>query len=160
MEVNSAWNARKDIFLNIVDKHAPTRVMRVRNKPAPGLNSQLKEEMYERDWQKKKATETQRPDVWKAYKTKKLTVNKKVKKTKKDYYKHQIEGASGNLKATWKILNDLMGKKSDSTQINDLKTENSGPLSDPEKIAEYLNIHFTNVWPKLASEIPTVEFVM
>ena len=120
MEMNSAWNAEKDIFLNIVDKHAPRRVMRVRNKPAPWLNSQLKEEMYERDWLKKKASETQRPDVWKAYKTKKLTVNKKVKKTKKDYYKHQIEGASGNLKATWKILNDLMGKKSDSTRINDL----------------------------------------
>ena len=84
--------------------------------------------MYVRDWLKKKVSETQWPDVWKAYKTKKLTVNKNVKKTKRDYYKHQIEGASGNLKATWKILNDLMGKKSDSTQINDLKTENSGPL--------------------------------
>ena len=40
------------------------------------------------------------------------------------------------------------------TQINDLKTENSGPLSDPEKIAECLNIHFTKVGSKLASEIP------
>ena len=99
----------------------------------------------------------QRPDVWKAYKTKKLTVNKKVKKTKKDYYKHQIEGASGKLKATWKILNDLMGKKSDRTQINGLKTENSGPKSHPEKIAEYLNIHLTNVGPKRASEILTVD---
>ena len=58
-------------------------------------------------WLKKKASETQQPDVWKAYKTKKLTV-KKVNKTKKDYYKHQIEGASGNLNATWKILNDLI----------------------------------------------------
>ena len=43
------------------------------------------------------------------------------------------------------------------TQINDLKTENSGSLSDPDKISECLNIHFTNVGPKLASEIPTVE---
>ena len=117
MEVNSTWNAWKDIFLNIVDKHAPTRVIRVRNKPAPWLNSKLKEEMYERDWLKKKTSETQRPEVWKAYKTKKLTVEKKVKKTKKYYYKHQIEGASGNLKATWKILNDLMGKKPESTRI-------------------------------------------
>ena len=41
-----------------------------------------KDEMYERDWLKEKASETQRPDVWKAYKTKKLTVNKKVKKDK------------------------------------------------------------------------------
>ena len=66
--------------------------MRARNKPASRLNSQLKEEMYQCDWLKKKASERQRPNVWKAYKTKKLTVNKKVKKTKKDYYKHQIEG--------------------------------------------------------------------
>ena len=115
----------------MVDKHAPRRVMRVRNKPAPWLNSQSKEEMYEPDWLKKKVSETQRPDVWKAYKTKKLTVNKKVQKTKKDYYKHQIERASGNLKATWKILNDRIGKKSDSTRINYLTTENSGPSSDP-----------------------------
>ena len=72
MEMNSAWNAWKDIFFNIVEKHGPRRVMRVRNKPAPWLNSQLKEEMYELDWLKKKASETQRPDVWKAYKTKKV----------------------------------------------------------------------------------------
>ena len=72
MEVNSAWNAWKDIFLNIVDKHAPRRVIRVRNKPAPLLNSQLKEEMYEGDWLKKQASETQRLDVWKAYKNKKV----------------------------------------------------------------------------------------
>ena len=50
-----------------------------------------------------------------------------------------------------------MGKKSDSTQINDLTTENSGPLSDREKIAEYLNAHFANIGLKLASEIPTVD---
>ena len=50
--MNSAWNAWKNIFLNVVDKHAPRRVMRVRNKPTPWLNSQLREEMYERDWLK------------------------------------------------------------------------------------------------------------
>ena len=49
MEMNSAWNVWKNRFLNVVDTHAPRRVMRVRNKPAPRLNSQLKEEMYERD---------------------------------------------------------------------------------------------------------------
>ena len=57
MEVNRAWNAWKDIFFNIVDKHAPRRVMRGRKIPAPWLNSQLKEEMCERDWLKKKASE-------------------------------------------------------------------------------------------------------
>ena len=50
MEMNSAWNAWKNIFLNIiVDNYAPKRVMRVRNKPAPWLKSQLKEKEYELD---------------------------------------------------------------------------------------------------------------
>ena len=60
MEMNSTSNAWTNVFLNIVDKHAPRRVMRVRNKPAPWSNPQLKEEMYERNWLKKKASETQR----------------------------------------------------------------------------------------------------
>ena len=60
--MNSGWNAWKYIFLNVVDKHAPRRVTRVRNKPAPWLNSQLKKEMYERDWLKKRALETRRPN--------------------------------------------------------------------------------------------------
>ena len=50
MEMNSAWNAWKNIFLNIiVDKYAPKRVLRVRNKPAPWLKCQLKEKEYELD---------------------------------------------------------------------------------------------------------------
>ena len=58
---------RKILFLNVVDKHAPRRVMRVRNNPAPWLNSQLKdlEEMYEREWLKRRASETRQPDDWK-----------------------------------------------------------------------------------------------
>ena len=84
MEINSVWNAWKNTLLNIVDKHAPRRVIRVRNKSASWLNSQLKGEMYERDWLKEKASETQRPDDWKAYQCKKLMVNEKVQKTKKD----------------------------------------------------------------------------
>ena len=47
--MNGAWNAWKNIFLNVVDKHVPRRVMQVRNKPTALLNSQLKEEMYEHD---------------------------------------------------------------------------------------------------------------
>ena len=60
MEMNSASNAWTNVFLNIVYKHAPRRIMRVRNKPVPWSNPQLKEEMCERNWLKKKASETQR----------------------------------------------------------------------------------------------------
>ena len=62
---------------------------------------------------------------------------------------HEYRDVRVYQKGWYDLQNDL--------KTENLKTENSGPLSDTEKIAEYLNIHFTNVGPKLASEIPTVD---
>ena len=151
-DVNCVWDAWKNVFLNVIEKHAPCRIMRVRNKPSQWINSEVKQEMFQRDWLKKHAIKTCQPDDWKAYKKQKICVDKKVKRAKKDYYEKQIKQNSGDPRATWKILNDLMGKKSNSTQINELETE-----TDPEKIAECLNIHFTEIGPKLALEIPPVD---
>ena len=76
-------------------------------------------------------------------------------KAKKEHFRKQIEQSSGDQRATWKVLNDLMGKKSDSTQINELKTDLRS-ISDCEIIAECLSNHFANAGPRLASEIPTL----
>ena len=43
------------MFLRLIDKHAPPRTIRVRIKPSPSLKSQIKQQMFERDWLKKKA---------------------------------------------------------------------------------------------------------
>ena len=40
--VNEAWGKWKSVFLNILNKHPPKRIIRVRNKPAPWLNSKVR----------------------------------------------------------------------------------------------------------------------
>ena len=80
--------------------------------------------------------------------------NKEIRHAKKCFYKKQIEEASADQRATWKILNDLMGKQSDSIMVSELRTD-SATLTRPEEIADFLNCHFTTMGPRLASEIPS-----
>ena len=49
------WNAWKNMFDSVADKHAPLRTRRVRNKHFPWLTSQIRTLIIERDLLKKKA---------------------------------------------------------------------------------------------------------
>jgi len=42
VNVNEAWHIWKGNLLDILNKHASKRVIKVRNKPAPWLNSEMK----------------------------------------------------------------------------------------------------------------------
>ena len=66
------------MFLRLIDKHAPPRTIRARNKPSPWLNSQIKQHMFERDWLKKKAEKGGKIEDWAAYKKKKNFLNKEL----------------------------------------------------------------------------------
>lgn len=50
--------------------------------------------------------------------------NKLVREAKKAYYEELIENNSGNPKKMWGILNGLMGKKTKSSSINEIITDN------------------------------------
>ena len=156
-DVNCAWTAWSNVFLGVIDKHAPCRTIRVRNKPSTWLNSNIKQMMFQRDWLKKKAVRTGTPEDWTAYRTLRNSVNKEIRLAKKSFYQKQINEVSGDQKATWKVLNDLLGKKSKNTKINGLKTDSGETLTNKSEIANYINRHFAAIGPNLASKISTDE---
>ena len=47
--VNNAWNTMKNIMLEIIDKHAPRLMRKVKGKLAPWLTDDVKKLMNERD---------------------------------------------------------------------------------------------------------------
>ena len=55
------------------------------------------------------------------------------------------------------MLNDLLGKKSNNTKINGLKTDSGETLTNTSEIANYINRHFAAIGPNLASKISTDE---
>ena len=79
--------------------------------------------MFERDWLKKKATKTGKLEDWTAYRTSRNLVNKEIRLAKKRFYQSHINEASGDQKAMWKVLNDLLRKTTCATKINELESD-------------------------------------
>ena len=80
-----------------------------------------------------------------------------IRNEEKLYYAKEFNSKVNNIKATWKLINEVVNKTSDlpNTQscvkllnINGTKTSNS------RAIAEHLNNYFTNIGPSLAEKIP------
>ena len=155
-DINKACDAWKSMFLEVIDKHAPCRSFRVRNKPCPWINAEIKQKMFNRDSLKKKAMLTNNPETWLAYRRQRNIVSSEIKKVKKQYFQSEINTNRGNSKETWKILNDAMGKKSENTEINKISTGSDQDLTESVDIANYFNAHFVEIGPKLASNVPTI----
>lgn len=155
-DINKACDAWKSVFLEIIDKHAPCRSFRVRNKPCPWINSELKQKMFARDSLKKKAMLANNPEIWLAYRRQRNVVSSEIKKVKKQYFQSEINANRGNPKETWKILNDAMGRKFENTEINKLSTSLGQDMTESVDIANYFNSHFVEIGPKLASNVPTI----
>ena len=80
---------------------------------------------------------------------------KPLKKAKSHYIRKSIEENKHNTKQVWKSINQLIGKRSKTTHITVLKTDNDQIITDRTEIAETVNTYFTNIEPDLSSQVPT-----
>ena len=86
---NSMWCAWKNIFSNVIDRHAPLRTKRVRSSKSPWITSHLKLRMHERDILKIKASRSNDPSDWTIFKKCRNSVNNvnnEIKQAKEIYY--------------------------------------------------------------------------
>ena len=133
--------------------HVETK--RIRNKPSPWINPEVKCKMYTWNLLKKKAIKSNDPAGWLYFRANRNAVNQLIKKTKKSYYQNELKNNLGNPKGTWKVLNNLMGKKAKYTQLNKINITPSESVTKAKDIANILNTHFTEIGPRLTSKIPS-----
>ena len=128
-----------DNFKDIVDKHLPSRTIRVRheNKP-PWLNEEIIAEIRVRD---KLLSKTGKSEEFKKQRNK-ITAMKRA--AKKKYFRELISSKS-DTKSIWKAVNSLSGKKSLS-----ITTSTEIPV-------DCLNKHFTTVAEKIITSDHTKE---
>ena len=69
------------------------------------------------------------------------------------YYRAKLHSNAGNLKQTWKTLNELMNKKSNINKIPEIKDE-KGEIIDEARIPDVFNKYFVELGEKLANKIP------
>ena len=144
------WDVLKNKFLKIADKHAPSKVRKVKSVYTPWFSKDIRKQVNHRDYLNKKAIQTNSPAYHCAFKRAKNNVNKIIKTAKSNYHQRN----ENNPKVMWKEINQLIGKKSKTTCISLLKLDDNTVVTDDENIAHTLNNYFVGVGPNLSSLLP------
>ena len=114
--------------------------------------SELKRRMHQRDVLKIKASSSNNPDDWAAFKQIRNLVNSEVKNSKALYYTNALHENKNNLKKTWNIINDLTSRKRHNFHVNEISI-NGSSITDPDELSNEFNEHFVTVGAKLARTI-------
>jgi hypothetical protein len=146
------WALWKNLFLEVLDKHAPVRHIRKRKSAAPWLTGEIKKMIFERDKFKRKAMATGSRAVCDEYKTTRNKVYISLRQTKADYFRTKISNQNNNPKEAWKTINNLLGRSSSNTVVSEIKF-NDAKITLPEKITNAFNTYFTDIGLKIASSM-------
>ncbi|XP_066017879.1 uncharacterized protein [Pocillopora verrucosa] len=149
---NLMWAAWKQLFLECVNKHAPLHVKRARVSKSPWITPYLKKRMHDRDILKLKASRSKDANDWLQFKKCRNLVNNEIKKAKELFYKRALDENEGNSRQTWRIVNELMSRKTNNCSIKEIKS-NGNSIYGPPEMADAFNNHFSSIGPKLASQI-------
>ena len=69
--------------------------------------------------------------------------NRLIKDTVRQHYQDELQSNSGNLKKTWKTINELINKSRKDSKIQELKNE-EGEIINPTDIPNTFNQYFTD----------------
>lgn len=150
---NDMWSTWKQMFLSIIDKHAPLKTKRIKGKKCPWLTPLVRRHLILRDTLKKQFVKTNNPIIWDKFKEARNLANKTVNSAKTEYYHSHIKSNVNNPKESWNIINQLLCRKSSDTSITQLKINNQ-IFTEPLDISNALNEHFTKIGPSLAKDFP------
>ena len=147
------WDVWKNLFMEVVDKHAPLQNKRVSNTHSPWITYELTRKIYKRNYMKKIAIQENSATAWERYKQARNEVNNAIKSAKKQYFTHNLEVNKMNPRKTWKLIDDLSSRKYGRVRnITEIKVNNE-PISSAAEMAEVFNVFFATIGSNLASEI-------
>ena len=151
-DIDVVINNWTSIFSLILERHAPIRERRVSEKFCPWLTSDLKVMCKARDKLKKQAIRSKSEVLMQSYRHIRNKVNKMNEELKRHYFTHKIASCEGDLKRTWQTINNVLNKKSKTTNIASLNIDGKH-ISTNADIAESMNSFFCTIGETLSDKI-------
>jgi hypothetical protein len=135
------------IFMTVVDKHAPFKSKRVRNKNNPWMTPEIRTLLINRDKLKRNALISNDTDNWLHFKLARNKCSNMLKEAKRDYYDRLFAVNKGNTNEVWNTINELISRSSKSQNISSLLI-NKKVVTNNTEIAECLNQYFAEMGSK------------
>ena len=153
-DIDVLVNNWSNLFSLIMEKHAPITKMRVSEKYCSWIDHDLEKLMCTRDRLKKAAAKRKSPLLMDSYRDIRNKVNVLNIQLKKQYYTNKISVCQGNMKESWKAINELLSNRSKSSNIDCLKESGSETVQKGD-ISNAMNSFFCSVRKNLADKIDT-----
>ena len=87
-----------------------------------------------------------------AYKSYKNKLTHSLRVAMRLYYEKQIEKLKSNVKATWKVRNEILYRNKGKRGLPSLFRADSHEISDPKEIANLSCKYFTNIGPNIPAK--------
>ena len=92
--------------------------------------------------------------AWDQYRLARNQTKNEIKTAKRNFTENR-ESSKSNPRKTWNLINELSTRNPNKfSNISDIKVWEQ-TITEPATIAEELNLHFSSIAEKLASEIPS-----
>ena len=153
---NEAYNNFLKIFSDLYDIAFPKKEIEIKSKylNTPWITIGLRKSSKRKQRLHEKFLKKRTLDNEKIYKDYKNLFEKIKKCAKKNYYRNKIKLFENDIRGTWKIMKEIIGKKKCNSQILPKQIlVDKIEVNDARSIAEKFNEFFVNVGPNLAKII-------
>ena len=147
------WNALYQSLNLIADKIIPEKTYLVKKDILVWLTPELLNLKKDRDYFFKKAKITGDDADWFIARNLRNRTNIAMRSAKAEYIKNKLTENSDNPKKFWNIINKEILPKNNKTIFNFVNTQTE-TLYKQEEVPNLINNYFSDIGPKLASEIP------
>lgn len=152
-DAEQSYKAFKEVFNTIYNKYFPIITIKHKDIKRKGnkwitqgliKSTKTKEKLHKKFLRKPTLTNRSK------YKNYRNKLNHLIRVAKRTYYHNRIDCSKSDLKATWKIINELLNNKRKHSKLPTVFQENGTPIENPIDISDKFNKFFVNVGPNLA----------
>ena len=150
--LDAAYDRFAAAIASSLNKHAPLKSKTFSNKfytPSPWLTNDIRATIKRKDKLHKRSMHLPRDHpITQQYLMLVAQVNKLRRSAKRNYYFNKLSRDIKDMRATWRTLNEVIGKPSKHDTIIHRLTVEKEEITNPQRIAEEMNNFFAHVGEK------------
>lgn len=155
-DVDLAWGQFQTTFLDVLDKIAPQKEIRIKQRSQPWINNDILDKIHLRDKILSEFKKAKLPALFKEYRALRNKVQRMVDEAKKDYFRSKIEEHKKDSKKLWETLRPLGAKENPKHKQSKIGLDINGSIShDKKMVANTFNSFFTTIASNLVKKLPS-----
>ena len=141
-DVNEMLALFNERFLDVLEKHALVKTVKIKNRRCPFVNTEIRELIKHRDSILKVARCTKLHSDWEKYRELRNIVKSKLREAEREYVRMELE-RSHNISSKWKIIINCIPRKETTQQVY---------TRDHNEVANEFNQFFISVGARAADD--------